>query len=75
MRKVDAFLSRLAQGQWPTAVVWIEPGEGNGLDRYILERHGVPDILLGHQFKEVRVSLDVLLNREQAKKLIDTKEG
>jgi hypothetical protein len=24
MRKVDAFLSRAAQGQWPTAVVWFE---------------------------------------------------
>lgn len=74
MRKVDAFLSRTAQGQWPTAVIWLEPSEGNGLDRYILERHGVEDVLLGHQFKEVRVSLDVLLNSEQAKKLMDTKE-
>ncbi len=71
MRKVDAFLSRIAQGQWPTAVVWFDSSEGNGLDRYILERHGVEDILLGHQFKEVRVSLDVLVNSEQAVRLLD----
>lgn len=75
MRKVDAFLSRLAQAQWPTAIIWFEPSEGNGSDRYILQRHGVDDILLGHQFKEVRVSLEVLINSEQARKLIDTKEG
>lgn len=74
MRKVDAFLSRLAQGEWPTAIVWTDLAEGNGVDRYILERHGTEDILLGNRFNEVRVSLDVLLSSERVKKSLDKKE-
>jgi hypothetical protein len=75
MRKVDAFLSRLAQQEWPTAIVWAELAEGNGVDRYILERYGTEDILLGNRFNEVRVSLDVLLSSERVKKSLDKKEA
>jgi len=75
MRKVDAFLSRLAQQEWPTAIVWAELAEGNGVDRYILERYETEDILLGNRFNEVRVSLDVLLSSERVKKSLDKKEA
>jgi hypothetical protein len=74
MRKVDAFLSRLAQQEWSTAIVWMESAEGNGVDRYILERYETEDILLGNRFNEVRVSLDVLLSSERAKRILDKKE-
>lgn len=83
MRKVDGFLSRQAQEEWPTAIVWKEeaasPGNGNGNgnghgDRFILERHGVEDVLLGSQFKEARAGLAALLSSERSKKTIEGKE-
>lgn len=71
MRKVDGFLSRQAQGAWPTAIVWKEEAEGNGVDRFILERHGKDAVLLGNLFKEARAGLQALLASENSKKALE----
>lgn len=81
MRKIDAYLSRKAQAEWPTAIVWKEEpsavinmdnignGNGNGsCERFILERDGYEDIILGNQFKEARAGLDALLASARSKK-------
>lgn len=75
MKKVDGFLSRQAQEVWPTAIVWKEEAEGNGIDRFLLERHGMETILLGNIFKEARAGLLALMASEQSKKFIDKKEN
>lgn len=78
MRKVDGFLSRQAQEEWPTAIVWKEEPpvpansvlNGNGHEgRFILERQGMEDVLLGNQFKEARAGLSALLSSERSKKI------
>jgi hypothetical protein len=80
MRKVDGFLSRQAQEAWPTALVWkegaVSPGNGNISQEecFILERHGVENVLLGNQFREARAGLDALLASERSKKIIEKKE-
>lgn len=74
MKKVDGYLSRQAQVEWPTAIVWKEEAEGNGEDRFLLERHGEETVLLGNIFKEARAGLLALLASEQSKKSIDKKE-
>jgi hypothetical protein len=81
MRKIDAYLSRKAQAEWPTALVWKEEpssatipvnGTGNGDassgERFILEREGFEDIILGHPFREARAGLETLLASARAKK-------
>jgi hypothetical protein len=82
MRKVDGFLSQQAQVEWPTAIIWKEeassPGNGNGNgsgERFILERHGMEDILLGNKFQEARAGLTALLVSERSKKTIEGKEN
>jgi hypothetical protein len=81
MRKIDAYLSRKAQAEWPTALVWKEEpssatipvnGNGNGDagERFILERDGHDAIILGHQFKEARAGLETLLASARAKKAV-----
>ncbi len=73
MRKVDGYLSKQAQEEWPTALVWKEDAEGNGLDRFILERQDEPTILLGNIFKAARAGLEALLASERSKR--GAKEG
>ena len=78
MRKIDAYLSRKAQAEWPTAIVWKEepsspavPINGNGsCERFILERDGYDAIILGHQFKEARAGLESLLASSRAKRAV-----
>lgn len=81
MRKIDAYLSRKAQAEWPTALVWKEepssvtvPLNGNGdagsCERFILERDGHEAIILGHQFKEARAGLETLLASARAKRAV-----
>lgn len=74
MKKVDGYLSRKAQAGWATAIVWKEEAEGNGVDRFILERHGIQDVLLGNVFREAKAGLEALLASEHSKKSIDSKE-
>jgi hypothetical protein len=77
MRKIDAYLSRKAQAEWPTALVWKEEpssatipvnGNGDAGERFILEREGYEDIILGHPFKEARAGLETLLASARAKR-------
>jgi len=74
MRKVDGYLSGQAQAAWPTAIVWKEEAEGDGVDRFILERYGKDDVLLGNMFREARAGLQALLASENSKKALGTKE-
>lgn len=77
MRKIDAYLSRKAQAEWPTAIVWKEEassatlrlnGDGNSGHQFILERQGHQDIILGHNFGEAKAGLDALLASERSKR-------
>jgi hypothetical protein len=68
MRKVDGYLSLQAQATWPTAIVWKEEAEGNGVDRFLLERQDEETVLLGNVFKEARAGLDALLASERSKR-------
>lgn len=79
MRKIDAFLSRKAQEDWPTAIVWKEEassamlrlngnGKGDG-NVYILEREDHDDIILGHNFGEARAGLEAYLASARSKKV------
>lgn len=75
MKKVDGYLSKQAQEEWPTALVWKEEAEGNGVDRFLLERQGEPTILLGNIFKEARAGLEALLASERSRRNGTQKEG
>jgi hypothetical protein len=78
MRKIDAYLSRKAQAQWPTAVVWKEEASsatlrlnGNGKEGgqvFILEREGYDSIILGHDFGEAKAGLEALVASERSRK-------
>jgi hypothetical protein len=74
VKKVDGYLSRKAQAAWPTAIIWKEQAEGNGVDRYILERQGEVDVLLGNVFGEAKAGLDALLASARSRKALENKE-
>ena len=56
MRQVEGYLSRVASGQWPRAVVWCD-GED-----YTLERPEEEPVRLGSGgFQEARAALQALI--------------
>jgi len=81
MRKIDAFLSRKAQEAWPTAVVWKEEAssstlrlDGSGSNSgqvFILQRESYQDFILGRRFQDAKAELEVLVEREMAKRATD----
>lgn len=80
MRKVDGYLSNLAQQDWPTALVWKEEvgpvAEKGPSERFVLEREGMEGVILGNHFKEARAGLAAMMSSERSRrKSFDRKEN
>lgn len=77
MKMIDGFLSRLAQTQWPDALVWKEEmapeGDKGPSERFILERQDKDVIILGRRFPEARAGLAAFMTSERSR--AKAKEG
>lgn len=69
-KRIDGYLTRLAQEAWSGALIHCETGSdasGEWEDWWI-ERPGVEDLGLGCKFPEAKLALQGLLKAERARK-------
>ena len=69
MARIEGYLSRLAQGEWPSALV-IERGGRTAQepDEWILERPGMEDLGLGDNFHAAKQAVHALLAAERQRR-------
>jgi hypothetical protein len=69
MKRIENYLTRLAQGRWPGAMVFEDqdPKSKGKVTRWTLERDGMETIALGEDFGKARQGLYFLLKGDPAK--------
>lgn len=62
MKKIDGYLSRLIQNQWPDALVicLLEPGS----ESWVVQRPGNEDLGLGGSFSDAKQAVHALVRAE-----------
>ncbi len=66
MDKIDGYLSRRVQSQWPEGLVVIRE-DADRLE-YVVQRPGEPELGLGDSFSRAQQACDALLAAERARR-------